>query len=145
MIREPRLQAATAEDWQLRPLKLPKHDIKLPDGRTLRKAIGYDLSKVAIDKATKNSFLASGGWRHEPSRFVVSAGIEDTGKWGPLLHVSMSYPDHDPTWAEIKMIRAYFFPPDMDCGMVLPRESDYVNFHKHCFHVWQFPQIWGIR
>lgn len=145
MIQEPALTAITADQYQRRRLKLPKGDIKLGDGRVLRRIIGYDLSKVKTNETTRNGFLASAGWRHAPSDFVVSAGIEDTGRWGPLLHVSMSYSDHDPSWEEIKAVRYAFFPRDMDVAMMLPRDGDYVNIHPHCFHLWQCPQEWGLQ
>jgi len=143
-MNEVKLRAVTPDEWQRRPLKLPKHDLKMPDGRLLRKIIGYDLSKVATNKVTRNSFLASAGWRHTPTDLVVSAGVEDVERWGPLLHISMSYSDHDPSWEEIKALRAIFFPMDCDVAMMLPRQADYVNLHPHCFHLWQTPQMWGI-
>lgn len=132
------------ETKQRRVLKLPRGDLRLPDGRTLRKIIGYDLSKVPMPANTANNFLASGGWRNEPTGLIVSAGIEDTERWGPLLHISMSYPDHDPKWEEIKALRDAFFPKDVDVAMILPTEQFYVNVHRHCFHLWQTPTTWGI-
>src|SRR3954471_20369720 len=133
----------TSDQWQRRRMKLPKKDVKLPDGRVLRRVIGYDLSKIPSNKTTQGSFLESAGWQHIPTRLVVSAGIEDTGRWGPLLHISMSYPDHDPTWEEIKVLREAFFPMDTDVAMILPRMADFVNVHPHCFHLWQTPEMWG--
>lgn len=135
----------TADEYQRRRLKLPKGDLRLADGRQLRRIIGYDLSKVKTNATTQNGFLESAAWRHLPSGFIVSAGVEDTGRWGPLLHTSMSYADHDPAWEEIKMVRDVFFPGDVDVQMVLPRKADYVNVHPHCFHLWQMPQEWGLR
>lgn len=140
----PEAIAVTADEYQRRRLKLPKGDIRLEDGRVLRRIIGYDLSKVKTNEATHNGFLASAGWRHAPTGFIVSAGIEDTHRWGALLHVSMSYPDHDPNWAEIKVVRYAFFPRDCDVAMMLPRDGDYVNLSPHCFHLWQCPQEWGL-
>lgn len=139
------LIAITADEYQRRRLKLPKGDVRLADGRVLRRIIGYDLSKVKTNETTRNSFLASAGWRHVPTGFVVSAGIEESGRWGPLLHVSMSYADHDPAWDEIKLVKDAFFPRDMDAAMILPRIADFVNVHQHCFHLWQLPQEWGLR
>lgn len=139
------LVAITPDEYQRRRLTLPKGDLAMGDGRTLRRIIGYDLSKIKTNALTQNCFLESAGWRHVPTGLIVSAGIEDTGRWGPLLHTSMSYPDHDPAWNEIKMVREIFFPGDMDVSMILPRKADYVNVHPHCFHLWQMPQEWGLR
>lgn len=133
------------DQWQRRRLKLRKGDLKLADGRILRRIIGYDLSKVATNETTKNGFLESAGWRHAPTGFIVSAGVEDTDRWGALLHASMSYHDRDPSWEDIKMVREALFPMDMDTAMILPRISDYINVHSHCFHIWQVPEHWGLQ
>jgi hypothetical protein len=126
-------------------LHLPKGDLLLADGRSLRHILGYDLSKIKTNnQVTRQSFLESAGWAHRPSGLLITAGVEDSGQWGPLLHCSMSYPDHDPTWVEIKMMRALFFPPTIDAMMMLPKASDYINVHPHCFHLWQCPQEWGL-
>lgn len=109
---------------QRRQLALPRGELLLRDGRLLRPILGYDIRKLAANKATVDGILASAGWEHRPSGFVVSAGVEDTDRWGPLLHVSMSYQDHDPGWDEIRAVRELFFPADMDAIMVLPRKSD---------------------
>lgn len=144
-MKEQMLVGIAPDDYQRRQLELPKGDLVLADGRSLRRIIGYDLSKAPVNALTRKSILASAGWQHVPTRFIVSAGVEDTGRWGPLLHVSMSHADADPSWDEIKMVRAIFFPGDMDAGMILPRQADYVNVHPHCFHLWQLPTVWGIR
>lgn len=137
----------TGDQWQRRRLKLPKGDVQLGDGRKLRPIIGYYkhmMSLSAIDEVTKRSMLDMAGWNHPSTGFVVSASIGDTVEWGPLLHVSMSYPDHDPTWDEIKLVREVFFPSDMDAMIMLPRAGNYVNLHKHCWHIYQCPSPWNI-
>jgi len=134
----------TGDQWQRRRLKLPRGDVKLGDGRVLRPRIGYDLKKLGLNQATRDGFLENRGWYHEPSDFAVAASIDDT-RFGPLLHVSMSHGDHDPSWEEIKLVKAAFFPRDCDAMMMLPREADWVNIHSHTFHLIQCPQEWGIR
>lgn len=137
----------TADDYQRRRLKLPKGDLRLGDGRVLRPIIGYDVRKMAasiMNDATRAGILESAGWQHAPSRLLVTATIDNTPRWGPLVHVAMSHPDADPPWVEIKLIRDAFFPADLDAAMILPRQEDYVNVHSHCFHLWQLPQEWGL-
>jgi hypothetical protein len=63
---------------------------------------------------------------------------------GRLLHVSLSFADRDPTWAELKAVRSAFFPPDVDVAQILPRTRDYVNFATRAFHLWEIPGEWGI-
>lgn len=140
--REPLI--ITGDQWQRRRLKLPKGDLRLGDGRVLRPRIGYDLKKIAFNKATRDGFLENRGWFHEPTGFAVAASIDDT-RFGPLLHVSMSYQDHDPTWEEIKLVKDAFFPRDCDAAMMLPRQADWVNIHNHTFHLFQIPFEWGLK
>jgi hypothetical protein len=59
-----------------------------------------------------------------------------------LLHISVSYKARDPRWTDLKLLRAAFFPDDVDVIQVLPRASEYVNVHTHCFHLFQAPAAW---
>lgn len=83
-----------------------------------------------------------GGWVYRCDRMTIIHSIERTPH-GTLNHVSMSYPDHDPTWEEIRWFKDFFFG-DRDAAMILPRAADYVNYHEHCFHLWEIPGGWGI-
>src|SRR5262245_25700261 len=112
---------------------LPVGDVRLADGRRLRRAPRAPLSGPG--------FLATGAWLG-PGELSVLASLDDTPH-GRLLHVSLAYPDHDPDWATIKAVRAGFFPETVDVAMVLPRSDDYVNLHQHAFHLWQTPTTWG--
>lgn len=146
-MREPEILGVSRDQVQRRRLHLPKGDLKIADGRKLREIIGYReiLSNHVIGlEPTKRDTVELRGWNHPPTEFLVSASVLRTPNWGHLLHISMSYPDHDPSWDEIKMLREVFFPPDVDAAMFLPRASNYVNVHRHCFHLWQTPQEWGI-
>lgn len=69
---------------------------------------------------------------------------DNTPKWGPLKHVSISHQSRYPTWEEIREIKDALFG-DIDVMMVLPKKADYVNIHKNCFHLWETPQEWGIK
>lgn len=80
-----------------------------------------------------------------PNGLVVVMTIDNTPRFGPLLHVSLSYRKRDPFWSEIKAAREAFFPPDIDVMMMLPAERDYVNLHPHTFHLIQTPERWDLR
>lgn len=134
---------------QRRPLKTPSGDIRLEPGWVLRPIIGYSVKEIPAVKAIMNETTRKGiklskGWLHEASHFMVTATLDETPHFGTLLHVAMSYPDHDPSWPEIKLVRAAFFPKEIDVIMVLPKEGDYVNVHPHCFHLWQAPEAWDM-
>jgi hypothetical protein len=70
-------------------------------------------------------------------------GSKDPTRHGELLHVSIARQDRYPSWDEILAVKEAFFG-DVDAMMVLPKKSDYVNIHNHCFHLWQTPAEWGV-
>jgi hypothetical protein len=80
-----------------------------------------------------------------PNGLAVVVTVDNTPRFGPLLHVSLSYRKRDPFWTEIKAARAAFFPSDVDVMMMLPAERDYVNLHPHAFHLIQTPERWDLR
>lgn len=52
-------------------------------------------------------------------------------------HVSVSRRDRCPTWEEMCAVKAAFWSPD-DCVVQYhPPESDYVNNHSYCLHLWR--------
>ena len=52
-------------------------------------------------------------------------------------HVSVSREDRCPTWDEMCQVKAMFWDGD-DCVVQYhPPESDYVNVHKNCLHLWR--------
>jgi len=116
--------------------QLPEGDVRLADGRVLK-------------QTPDDRFVKMGGtiearhWRG-PHGLSVIASLDDT-LHGLLLHVSLAYPNADPSWRDIRMVRDAFYPSTVDVMMMLPAEMDYVNVHQHCFHLWQTPVGWGIR
>jgi hypothetical protein len=112
---------------------VPTGDLQLGDGRRLR----Y-IQPVPLP------WSRDGRVWEGPKRLRIIASLDETAH-GDLLHVSLSYPDRDPPWADIRAVRAAFFPATVDVMMVLPRPEDYVNIHPHAFHLWQTPVGWGIQ
>lgn len=85
----------------------------------------------------------SGMWQCNDGLRVLGS-MDETPNHGNLLHVSLSYEHRDPSWHDIKQVRYAFFGEDIDCMMVLPKLSHYVNLHPHTFHIWQTPTEWGL-
>jgi hypothetical protein len=52
-------------------------------------------------------------------------------------HVSVSLPDRCPTWAEMCRIKGLFWGPEDVVMQLHPRESEYVNDHPYCLHLWR--------
>lgn len=63
----------------------------------------------------------------------VLAGRDPDGSW----HLSISCPDRNPTWEEIKQARYDLCPHDIAMAMILPPTEQYVNIHQFTFHLHQ--------
>lgn len=75
----------------------------------------------------------------------VMADYKFSASHGPMLHVSMSYPRHMPSWKEIKAVRESFFFNDEVVAQVLPPRAEWINDHPFCHHLWSLPiAAWGI-
>jgi hypothetical protein len=82
-------------------------------------------------------------WQEVKHGLAVAVSSDQTPH-GTLLHATLSYPGHYPSWRDIKVVKASLFG-DIDAMMVLPRAEDYVAVHPNCFHLWQLPVSWGIQ
>jgi hypothetical protein len=51
-------------------------------------------------------------------------------------HVSISSPSKTPDWDLMCHIKEIFFKPEEWAVEYHPAESDYVNNHEHCLHIW---------
>lgn len=56
------------------------------------------------------------------------------GEWD---HVSVSHPRRIPNWIEMSHIKRIFFDADEVVMQLHPAESDYVNNHPRCLHLWR--------
>ncbi|MFW8567043.1 DUF7694 domain-containing protein [Orrella sp. 11846] len=66
-------------------------------------------------------------------------------------HVSVSRKDRCPTWEEMCKVKELFWCPE-DCVIQFhPANSDYVNVHEYCLHMWRpvresfpIPEFWRV-
>lgn len=65
-----------------------------------------------------------------PRKIIVS--IDDG-----LLHLSISREDRYPNFDEIKHARYALLPDNVTMAMLFPPQSEYVNLHDKCFHLYQ--------
>jgi hypothetical protein len=115
--------------------KLPSQFVKDGGSRVVTNtSTGQTIEASTLEEANQQ-YLDSGIWTGAQN-FKVIASV-DKSPFGPLLHLSMSYPNHDPSWNEIKSIRTLFFPEWMDVSMGLPPISKYINVHQFCFQLHQ--------
>lgn len=54
-----------------------------------------------------------------------------------FIHVSAALTDRELTWAEVTKIKNEFLGKDVSAYHVIAKESDHVNIHKFCFHIWE--------
>ncbi len=54
-------------------------------------------------------------------------------------HLSVSFENRTPTWDEMCFIKELFFDPEDLCIQMHPRQSQYINMHAHCLHIWKPP------
>lgn len=52
-------------------------------------------------------------------------------------HLSVAFKDRTPTWDEMCQYKDIFFEKDECCVQYHPAESEYVNIHEHCLHIWK--------
>ena len=56
---------------------------------------------------------------------------------GGWEHVSLSFNNRCPTWSEMCKVKDMFFRPDEVCVQYHPAQSEYVNTHPYCLHIWR--------
>lgn len=136
-------------------LEVPHTDLRLADGRRLRRWEEGDPRRSAFIRHPH--MPDCDGWSG-PKRMIVICTLDDSPH-GLLLHVSVSYQDRDPPWADLKLVKAVFFGPDVDAALMMPRDDDYVAGVKpmfgvrgapggadsHVFQIVQLPVVWGLR
>ena len=52
-------------------------------------------------------------------------------------HVSVSYKNRCPTWEEMCRVKEMFFNPEEVVVQYHPRQSEYINHHQYCLHLWR--------
>lgn len=52
-------------------------------------------------------------------------------------HVSVSLKNRLPTWQELKFIKMLFWDQEDEVLQFFPPESQYVDVHKNCLHLWR--------
>ena len=73
-------------------------------------------------------------------RLLVSDGegwAEEGFAGVPFEHVSVSLEDRCPTWEEMCWVKSLFWEPEEVVIQYHPPESEYVNRHQFCLHLWR--------
>jgi hypothetical protein len=76
--------------------------------------------------------LEPGAQRYTLGACQILVGHSDLG-W----HLSISCGSRLPTWDEVAKARYALLPANITVAMLMPPESEYVNLHPYCFHLWE--------
>lgn len=68
-----------------------------------------------------------------PLRVVFGFRRYDGKSWA---HLSVSCRDRLPTWDEMKRVKHDFLGPEIVALQVFAPESEWVNIHETCLHLW---------
>lgn len=84
--------------------------------------------------AEATQMVSARAWQYKGGIRVVCSleKYPDAGFW---LHVSLSYPDKIPNWADIRTIKDLFIGRKSLAVQIFPHEDDYVNFHPNTLHL----------
>ena len=72
--------------------------------------------------------------RRSPRHPVLSIVISNGMGWE---HVSVSAPGRCPTWEEMSWVKETFWEPEDAVMQLHPPQSEYVNWHPYCLHLWR--------
>lgn len=75
-----------------------------------------------------------GAWAITRNGVVLRVIASWGGGWD---HVSISLHNRCPGWDEMEWVKRLFFKPSEVAMQLHPAESDYVNLHPHCLHIWR--------
>jgi hypothetical protein len=84
-------------------------------------------------------------WQERKATPLVVLASWDRTVHGYLLHASLSYRSHLPSWRDLRDVRDALLPKDRDFMSVFPRPEDYVNLQEFTLHLWECPTKWGIQ
>lgn len=71
----------------------------------------------------------------DPTRVLISGRTEADGRrW---IHVSVSHPNRLPSWATMRAVKDIFLGKDCLALQLFPPESEWVNVHPYCLHLWR--------
>lgn len=101
-------------------------------------SIGNNGAFFLPNRAAKLSALSTREAGAVPLKVIASDGLlvpePALAGWE---HVSVSLPMRCPTWAEMAYVKGVFWDPG-DCVVQFhPPESEYVNNHRFCLHLWR--------
>ena len=75
-------------------------------------------------------------YRNKAQGLLVLASIATLEGGKKVLHISLSRRSRLPSWDDVKRVKEAFLGSEREAYHVLPKQSDYVNLHPYCLHLW---------
>jgi hypothetical protein len=73
---------------------------------------------------------------HPKTKMIVIATASQEADGKRWLHVSCSFRNRLPNWAELRMVKDAFIGKERTALQILPPEAEHVNIHPFCLHLW---------
>ncbi len=110
-------------------------------GREIYDFLNRDLPGhwVSVDES-----IDGGAWQHRVAPLQVIATIElapDRSRW---LHVSVIHRERIPTYGELAKVKREFIGDGRGAIMVFPPQSEHVNIHPNCLHLYRPLSEWPL-
>lgn len=103
-------------------------------------SIGNNGAFFLPNRAARQSAMSTRDAGAVPLKIIASDGLlipDESPELAGWEHVSVSLPNRCPTWAEMAYVKSVFWDAE-DCVVQFhPPESEYVNNHSFCLHLWR--------
>lgn len=106
-------------------------------------ALSYDINGTDFEVVSALSTPESNWFVSKQRGLSVGVSLVKYGRHA-WMHASIAHSSRLPTWSEVRELKDRFIGADKKAVMVLPAESDYVNIHPYCLHLWHCPSGDGL-
>jgi hypothetical protein len=89
-----------------------------------------------VDIPPSNPFYGQQWYRNMNGLSVVFTADQSSGDGKTWLHVSMSRRSRMPTYEDMKEVKELFVGRNRQALQIFPKESEHVNIHNYCLHLW---------
>lgn len=90
---------------------------------------------VPSDWVSVDNNIGAHAWQH-PNGLRVVISLDELDRDELWLHLSVSRSDRLPSWEDLKFVKDALIGRNHEAIQVLPKDSEYVNIHRFCLHLW---------
>lgn len=78
-------------------------------------------------------------------KLLVLSSFDTDVDGNDWLHVSLSLPNKLPSWQDVKLVKRLFFGAEETAWQCIAPDSQWVDQHKYCFHLWALWPFQGAQ